>query len=328
MREIIKQSERLSAAAANIHSGASTDQKKRQEALTSQLLPMFSKTLKALLQALTGVFPKCINTRQTLELVLNDFFDEDVSAFESSSSKDTKDGKAAQGPKYTVKTDKEALIAQSALIRTWDNVMQPFYSDVLRGIHGPVFKANKDVHIFLHLELYKKFYDPAFKHNQATLLQYINHLNAFACFYCSIPAHLLETFEKMGKEIEDEVKHAHAEDGSELSYEQVKEISTRGILKRMPDLIKRITVAMKGVDEIQTQHFIDKIPVIMEFMQKVPTLEKVLHATGLKDHFMKTQNNLTAVTASKSNSNSSQSASAVTSTSATGNASKVSIRKK
>jgi hypothetical protein len=43
----------------------------------------------------------------------------------------------------------------------------------------------------------------------------------------------------------------------------------------------------------------DKVPVIMEFMQKVPSLEKVLHATGLKDHFMKTQSNIAAASAAK-----------------------------
>lgn len=310
MRSIIKESKKLDDATAKMHSSATTDQKKRQEALTSQLLPMFIKTLKALLQALTSVFPKCVNTRQTLDLVLNDFFEEDVSAYESTSSAAAPkagDDKNDKKPKYTVKSDQDSLVAQSALIRTWDNVMQPFYSDVLKGIHGPVFKTNKNVHIFLHLELYKKFYDPLFKHNQATLLHYINHLNAFACFYCSIPAHLLETFERMGKEIEDEVKNSHAEDGSELTYEQVKEISTRGIMKRMPDLVKRITDAMKGVDEMQIQHFMDKVPVIMEFMQKVPSLEKVLHATGLKDHFMKTQSNIAAASAATKQTNSNNS---------------------
>lgn len=272
----------------NSDANAKKDDEK-QEALTSQLLPLFIKCLVKLLEALSHVFVDCKNTIQMHGMLVDEHYvdtsEEKVTSVGGAPPTAAAAAKAANKPKLALKTNRESLLAQSSLIRVWDSIMSPYYSEILDGRHARVFENNKNHPIFLHLKLRDKFYDKNNVHNQASLLNYINHLNAFACFYCGIPTKLLETFETLSKEIEEDLKNECAEDGSELTFEQTKKRSTESITKRLPVLIKRLGSSLSSVNQARLDKFMTTIPTIVKFLHKVPMLEKTLHAVGFTNAF-------------------------------------------
>lgn len=221
---------------------------KTSEAFQSQLLPLFTKTIVQLLEQLHEVFPECDSTAQLLKTL-------------SDPSTDSVD-------------------FQRTLVGEWHDTMSDYYMEILQQEYDRVFEEKGSCPIFMFLSLKDKFYDEDFSESRETLMEYINHLNAFSCFYSSIPGSLLKTFETIGTEISGNISNDLGDD-EDVTLDDVKEKSKLAILSKLPEIMKTIEDCLESSDPSEIENFKQSVPMILEFMRKCPSLKNVLKSHGL-----------------------------------------------
>lgn len=249
--------------------------------LESQLLPIFTKALTLLLESLGMTFPECIMTQIFLMKL-----------------------KEHHEPTGDVSMEEKSLAFQASLMFEWHSLLRPYYEEILNGRYTRMFKELKNQELFCNLKLYDKFYDVELDDSdRQNLIKMINKLNAVCCFYNTIPGSLLILFESIGKNISAKIKDSLGEpeihskmskeekDATMEAYnDEIKKMTASMIPSEAPMIMSQINEVMSQLKERDIESFRQNVALILQFLEKVPSLKHALNSCGFIDMFGQMQN--------------------------------------